>query len=123
MEVAITLQRLRWVAKRGKGALREAAEAVAHVLADPKAIYEGVRWDCDSDKESDSDDWLCYSGIPKEAFATDGRPHAPYEGEVLLVFVNSDGVAYLWRWDECDDDDTTAPRDWRTRFCKKVWPK
>lgn len=100
----------------------EAAKAVPEVLENPKAIFEGIRWDQDSDTRSDADDWLCYSGIPSQAFHQDGNPRRPYDGEVLLVFMNSDHVIYNWRWERCDDDDTTMPEDWQTRFSTKVWP-
>lgn len=120
--VAITHRRMRWVARGGMGRVKEMAECVSEVLAHPKAVFEGIRWDKDEDDHSDADGWRCYSGFPSKAFHKDGQERTAYEDEVLIVFVNTEGVAYNWRWEDCHPDNPGLPEDCQDRFCKQVYP-
>lgn len=105
MEVFITAKRMAWVAKRGKFAILEMAYTVTEVLNKPMAIFEGIRRDSDEDKDHASacDTWLCYCGHPKMAYCGPGESPTPSRhSECFLVFVNSECVAYAWRWEACD---------------------
>ena len=121
-QVAITLRRAERAAKRGQGAVLEMAHTVTATLKRPHSVHEGIRWDEDEDRERQSaDSWLCYCGHPAEYFdPNDTRPQPANEGEVFLVFVNKDRVAYHWIWDDADEDGSGCPRGYRTRFCRKA---
>lgn len=60
--------------------------------------------------------WRCYCGIPEFAYHSDGTERRPYPGQVYLVFVNDEGVAYNWRWEKADPDDPNLPQNFETRF-------
>jgi hypothetical protein len=47
----------------------------------------------------------------------DERP--PYPGEVYLVFVNADRVAYNSRWEKCDHRHDFLPIDHEDRFIRR----
>lgn len=113
---------MRAEAKKGEWAVLEMTKILPEILKSPKAIFEGIRWDEDEDREVDADGWRCYVGIPKLSFDKDGKQGAPWKDEVYLVFVNADGVVYNWRWEDCDSDNTTVPHGYVERFCKQVWP-
>lgn len=121
-EVAVTLRRLSAEAKKGKHAVLEAGKVMPEILRNPKAIFEGIRWDKDEDRASDADGWRCYCGIPTHSYSPDGHAQSPWQDEVYLVFVNAEGVVYNWRWEACDSDNTTVPDQYGSRFCKQVWP-
>lgn len=112
--------RLAWVARRGRGAVLEAAKTVPHVLLKPRMIFEGIRREDDEDQHGTSDGWRCYSGKPTVTYATEGQERPAYEAEVFLVFINHDGVAYNWRWEDEDPKKPGHPKDWQTRFCKSL---
>jgi hypothetical protein len=115
--VMISYDRMRAVAARGMGAAKEAGEIVPFILRQPAAIFEGLRDDRDEDPKGCG--FRCYCGIPTTAFSTDGSPRRPFPGQVFLVFVNDEGVAYNWRWDKSDPDNPRLPADHTTRFRSK----
>lgn len=122
-EVFVTDRKAAATAKRGQGAVLEMANCVKHVLNKPLAIFEGIRWDADEDNFSDCDSWLCYCGVPPHLYyPNETRPRPPKPDEVFLVFVNSDRVAYHWRWEKADKDGTGLPNGYLTRFRKKALP-
>lgn len=122
IQVSLTHRRLHAEAKKGCWAIWEVKKLVPEILENPKAIFEGIRWDEDEDRTSDADGWRCYCGVPRASYDHDGHPHPPYPDEVYLVFVNAEGVVYNWRWEACDPDNTTVPQQHGSRFCKQVWP-
>src|SRR5208337_5504364 len=68
----------------------------------PTAIFEGLRSEEDEDRWGYG--WRCYCGIPEQSFRPDGSSARSYPGQVYLVFVNDEKVAYNWRWEKADPD-------------------
>ena len=116
--VQISHERLLTVARRSMGQAKEAAFIVPAILQKPAAIFEGLRWDEDEDPKGVG--WRCYSGIPAVAYASDGSKRPPYAGQVYLVFVNQDQVAYNWRWEKADPGDPRVPKNHALRFTRKL---
>lgn len=112
--------RLRFVAKRGVGALQEANETLREVLLNPKFVFQGVRQD--DDEAPDGDGWLCYIGRPKTRIdhATGSRRGTTAD-RAFLVFVTKEGILYNWRWEEADPV-TCKPTNCHGRFRKQVFP-
>jgi len=118
--VYVSHDRARWVATRGKYAILEMRDTVAHALSNPKAIFEGIRWEQDSGPNGAPDDWLCYSSRPPTRHYDNGA-RAPAHDRVFLVFVNFAKVAYAWRWEPCDPYDDNCPIGHQGgRFDKRV---
>ncbi len=88
------------------------------ILQRPTAIFQGLRRDEDEDRTGAG--WRCYSGRPDKAFAADGTERRPYPGQVFLVFVNDEGVAYNWRWEKADPDNPDLPVDHAIRFKQRL---
>jgi len=116
--VQISHDRLMMASDRKKVNLLEAAFLVPHVLKRPTAIFEGLRQEEDEDRRGVG--WRCYCGIPRCSYRPDGTEAPPYRGKVFLVFVNLDGIAYSWRWDKMDRDDSCLPIDHEHRFKKRL---
>ena len=57
---------------------------------------------------------------PKMRYHKDGTKRTPYPGQVYLVFVNDEGVAYNWRWEKADAESPDLPADHQTRFRKRL---
>ena len=110
-EVYVSPARMEAVAKRGMHAVLELTEVVTKGLTRPVRIYEGIRHDSDSDTHSEADDWLCYVAKPDKDYRTPGSemPSPPREGRLFLVFVNSDRVAYTWRWELASQEEPDEP--------------
>jgi hypothetical protein len=87
----------------------ELAFIVPEVLANPTAIFMGIRWDDDEDRQTDVPAWLCYVGLPHNSFGPTGEERNPYPDEVYLVFVNAERVAYHYRWEKCCPDNPKLP--------------
>ncbi len=96
-----------------RGRLLEIAHVATEILLHPSAIFQGLR----GEKE---ESWICYSGQPTKAFHTEGTRRNPYPGQTYLVFVNSERVAYDYRWEGADPDFPGRPAGWRTRFTR-LW--
>ena len=87
---------------------------VPMILQQPTAIFEGLRQD--EDEDSRGMGWRCYCGIPEHAYHSNGTQRNPYPGQVYLVFVNDERVAYNWRWEKADPDDPKVPENHEARF-------
>lgn len=97
-EVLISFERMQAVGRRSLGHAKECGIIVPMILQKPSSIFEGLRRDEDEDRWGYG--WRCYCGIPTESFRTDGTPARPYAGQVYLVFVNDEKIAYNWRWEK-----------------------
>ena len=117
-EFLISYDRMQTVAKRSLGHANECGRIVPKILQEPTAIFEGLTRDSDEDRRGVG--WRCYCGVPEQAFHADGTPRLPYPGQVYLVFVNDEYVAYNWRWEKSDPDDPTLPVDHATRFKRRL---
>lgn len=117
-EVLISHDRMQAVGRRSMGQAKECAFIVPMILQKPTAIFEGLRLDEDEDRYGYG--WRCYCGIPEQAFRIDGSSACPFPGQIYLVFVNDEGVAYNWRWEEADSDDPRLPVDHENRFRNRV---
>ncbi len=116
--VLISYDRMQAIGKRSVGQARECGEIVPKILQEPTAIFEGLCQEDDEDLRGTG--WRCYCGIPPYAFHRDGSERRPYPGQVYLVFVNDERVAYNWRWEKSDPDNPKLPQDHQTRFRKNL---
>ncbi len=119
-EVMISYDRMQAVSSRSTGQIMECSDIVPMILQHPTAIFEGLRWDQDEDQDRRGVGWRCYCGIPDHAYRMDGTPIPPYRGQVYLVFVNDERVAYNWRWEKASPDDPRRPVDHETRFREQL---
>lgn len=97
---------------------KECAIIVPMILQHPTAIFEGLREDEDEDPRGVG--WRCYCGIPAISYHSDGTERSPYPGQIYLVFVNDEEVAYNWRWEKADPDDPKLPQNYTQRFKKRL---
>jgi hypothetical protein len=118
LEVQISFERMQTVGRRSLGHAKECGLIVPEILERPTAIFEGLKRDEDEDPRGYG--WRCYCGRPVLSFRADGSEHDAYPGQVYLVFVNDDGIAYNWRWERADDEDADLPRDHAERFQKRL---
>jgi hypothetical protein len=117
-EVLVSFDRMQAVARRGLGHTKECGLIVPSILQNPSAIFEGLRRDEDEDRRGVG--WRCYCGIPEHSYRSDGTESRPYPGQVYLVFVNDERVAYNWRWDKADPKDLNLPLNHETRFKRRL---
>ena len=92
VEVLISHNRMQSVGRRSMGHAKECGFIVPMILQRPTAIFEGLRWDEDEDQQAVG--WRCYCGIPEHAYHSDGTERLAYPGQVYVVFVNDERVAY-----------------------------
>lgn len=116
--VQISFERMHIVGRRGLGHAKECGYIVPMILQKPVAVFEGLR--CDEDEDRSGYGWRCYCGVPDRGYRADGTERAPYPGQVYLVFVNSEGIAYNWRWEKCDSQDPKLPENYKERFRKRL---
>jgi len=110
---------LQFAARRGhRIRVLEAAELVPFVLLHPTSIFQGLRNEADDDTATPG--WLCYCGVPLTRFERDGSRKNALPRKVFLVFVNTEGIIYEWRWENADVDDPRLPFDHENRFRKQV---
>lgn len=102
------------IGRRSLGQAKECGYIVPHVLQQPTAVFEGLREDDDEDRRGVG--WRCYCGVPDRAYHSDGTERSAYPGQVYLVFVNEERVAYNWRWEKADADNPQLPQNYQTRF-------
>jgi hypothetical protein len=116
--VQISFDRMQAVGRRSLGHASECGYILPAILQKPTAIFEGLRLDDDEDKRGAG--WRCYCGIPECSYRMDGTKGLPYPGQVYLVFVNQDQVAYNWRWEKADENDATLPINYDNRFKRRL---
>jgi hypothetical protein len=117
-EILISFDRMQAVGRRSMGHAKECGLIVPMILQRPSAIFEGLRSDQDEDRGGYG--WRCYCGVPEQSYRPDGTPGRPYPGQVYLVFVNDEQVAYNWRWEKADPDDARLPINYATRFKQRL---
>jgi hypothetical protein len=118
IEVYISYERLMAIGKRSKGQVMEVAEVVPQALQYPAAVFDGLTTDTDEDQRGVG--WRCYCVRPDRSYAPDGTKSGPRRGQVYLVFVNEDRVAYNWRWEAADRDNPELPQDYLKRFKRRL---
>lgn len=118
--IQIAFERMQAVARRGMVQAAECAFIVPSILQHPTAVFEGIRRDEDETRGSRAEAWRCYCGIPTNSYRDDGTAAPPYEDEVFLVFIDSDRLAYNWRWERCDPDDPRLPENHKIRFRRRL---
>jgi hypothetical protein len=118
--VMIRHKRLQYVAQQSLGASLEVDYLVKETLEKPLHVYQGLRFDRDEDK-FEGQGWRCYCSAPEYRFKENGEQANARYGFVYLVFVNSDSIAYNWRWEEGDANDNRQPTDFLNRFSKKLF--
>jgi hypothetical protein len=117
-EILISFDRMQAVARRSLVHANECGHIVPMILQEPSAIFEGLRYDEDEDRWGYG--WRCYCGIPEHSYRADGTTAPPYPGQIYLVFVNEEHVAYNWRWEKADHENRALPRNHRTRFKQRL---
>ena len=117
-EIQISYDRMQAVGRRSMGHAKEAAFVVPMILQSPTAVFEGLRRDEDEDRRGYG--WRCYCGLPDRAYRADGSERQPYAGQVYLIFVNDEGVAYNWRWESADPDNPELPVNHSSRFQRRL---
>lgn len=118
VEVLVSYDRMQAVGRRSMAHAKECGIIVPTVLQHPSAVFEGLRQDEDEDQNGVG--WRCYCGIPEVAYYSDGSERAPFPGQVYLVFVNDERVAYNWRWEKADGDHPELPKNYLQRFRKRI---
>lgn len=116
--VQISFDRMQAVGKRSLGQAKECGYILPPILQQPSAIFEGLRRDEDEDPRGFG--WRCYCGIPACSYRPDGSEARAYPGQIYLVFVNDERVAYNWRWEKADPDDLNLPLDHANRFKRRL---
>lgn len=116
-KIQISYARMHALGRRSKGQTNECAFIVPIILQKPTAIFEGLRSDNDEDRRGYG--WRCYVGLPLCHYRQDGEQVDPLDGMVYVVFVNTDGIAYNWRWEQADETDPKLPINHETRFAKR----
>lgn len=117
-EVQVSYDRMQTVGRRSMAHAKECGLIVPKILQEPTAVYEGL---CeDEDEDSRGVGWRCYCGVPDNSYHPDGTPRSTYPGQVYLVFVNDEEVAYNWRWEKADPNDPELPVNHETRFKKRL---
>jgi hypothetical protein len=117
-EILVSYDRMQAVARRSLGHAKDCGLIVPAILQRPTAIFEGLRQDKDEDRRGFG--WRCYCGIPDHGYRPDGAEARPYPGQVFLVFVNDERVAYNWRWEAADPDNAKLPISHANRFKKRL---
>lgn len=117
-QIQISFDRMQAVGKRSLGHAKECGWIVPQILQKPTGIFEGLRHDEDEDRTGYG--WRCYCGLPDRSYGMDGREAPPYPGQVYLVFINDQRVAYNWRWEKCDPDDPNLPMNHGSRFKRRL---
>jgi len=87
---------------------------VASVLAQPSAIFHGVR--------EYQQGGQCYCGHPESRWLNNESEVPPPPGMLFCVYVAPPDWVYHWRWEFMDDHDENAPKDYKTRFEGRLWP-
>jgi hypothetical protein len=116
--VQISFDRMQAVARRSMAHAKECGVIVPQILQHPTAVFEGLRQDEDEDRQGVG--WRCYCGIPEHAYHSDGSERSSNPGQVYLVFVNDEGVAYNWRWEKAAPDDPDLPQNHQDRFRERL---
>ncbi|MDP6354922.1 MAG: hypothetical protein QF473_07475 [Planctomycetota bacterium] len=115
-DILVSKERAMFMAKMfGESGVKETTQTVPNSLADPLAIFEGMRRPV---KDEDEDAWLCYVARPKARY-WQGNTLQTSSERVFLVHVNEDRIAYNWRWEKTDPNDSDLPVDYENRFAKR----
>lgn len=117
-EVQISFHRMQTVGRRSMGQAKECGLIAPKIPAQPTAIFEGLRRDEDEDRRGYG--WRCYCGVPEQSYRADGTAGPPYPGQVYLVFVNEEQVAYNRRWEKADPAAPHLPMDHENRFKQRL---
>jgi hypothetical protein len=117
-EVQVSFERMQAVGRRSLGHAKECGYIVPMVLQKPTALFEGLRRDEDEDRGGYG--WRCYCGVPEQSFRSDGTSAPAYHGQVYLVFVNDEHIAYNWRWEKADPDNAKLPIGYESRFKRRL---
>ena len=99
-EVQISFERMQAVGRRSMGHAKECG-----------LIEDEDRWGYG---------WRCYCGLPERSYRQDGSATPPYRGQVYLVFINDERVAYDWRWETADAENLSLPMGHQTRFKQRL---
>jgi len=117
-QILISHERMQAIVRRGMGHVKECGNIVPMILEKPTAIFEGLRLDEDEDRRGYG--WRCYCGVPEHSYRADGTEGRPYPGQVYLVFVNDEMVAYNWRWEKADPNNPKLPMNHEDRFKERL---
>ena len=92
--------------------------AFLHQAPADAPLPAGLGSEADEDKRGVG--WRCYCGLPDRSYAADGEKCPPRRGQVYLVFINEERVAYNRRWEPADADNPGLPPDHANRFKRRL---
>ena len=122
--VTLSVDKIRFLAKRGNKADLLRVTLVDDVLLHPKAIFRGIRFKEDEKHSCHSPGWLCYCGYPPNDYRFPGEATVPPLKKVFLVFVNEEQIAYHWGWERADseawDEGKRFPVNYQYRFQEQL---
>ena len=118
IDVRISIERAEEIKRRGPDHLTDMALFVPRAVEEPFAMYRGIRRG-----QGILDDWLCYVCAPEQMITGKMQPPKPVDpGDLFLVWVNGERIAYLWRWEKPDPAKPGYPRDADLRFNERIIP-
>jgi hypothetical protein len=120
MTVSYSHEKLMACGNRSQGQIQEASHLVPIVLQHPQAVFQGLMRDADEPRGTREEGWLCYSGVPPNAYNEDGSLRPPWPKEVFLVFVNHEKTVYNWYWYPCDPKNASLPEGHEERFRERI---
>jgi hypothetical protein len=106
------------IAQAGPEWKLEDARFIAEAIAEPDAIFEGL-------KRPNQDDNLCYSVRPTRD-PNEETNEQPRFGMAFVVFVSARPMGYLvfdWEWRQEDSDCPGHPSGWAEDFKRRTWQK
>lgn len=117
-KIQLSYDKLKSLKTTGIGRILEASSVLPQVLIRPSAVFEGLTREQEQDRRGHG--WRCYCGTPDHCFEDDGKQYPAPPGQVFLVFINDDGIAYNWRWEKADGANAGLPIGYATRFQRRL---
>ena len=114
-QLYVRVSKMKQTASRGKGAAKELGYTVPYACMHLTCgIYRGIR-------EDGEIDGLCYVSKPLTYYhPRSGLEFPPEISTLFLVFVNDDGIIYMWRWEDADPNNDDMPANVESRFTERL---
>ena len=115
-KIQLDYDKLKSLPRLGKGKVLEAGDNARAILSSPQHIFQGFMQSADHPRRGEG--WLCYAGTPEWCYEDDGTRTKSPPGEVFVVFVTREWIAYNWYWVEADNQG--LPKDHGSRFERRL---